>query len=126
MLSTSYHTDILDNWNWQSRSLIDQLGNIGAEAGRAIQAKSQNNTERLNGSWYRMDELFQSTIANKDLRHTRRLTEVLRAREVTYSYLEWTNEYRETSHSLERYWMEWGILANMERRAKRATLKKNA
>ena len=65
-----------------------------------------------------MDELFSATIANKNLRHTRRLREVLRAREITYSYLEGINEYRETSDSLERYWMEWGILANMERRAK--------
>jgi hypothetical protein len=43
-----------------------------------------------------MDELFQNTIANTSLRHTRRLTEVLRAREVTYSYLEGGNEYNET------------------------------
>jgi hypothetical protein len=123
MSSTRYHADILDTWDWQARSLIDQLGNIGAEAGRAIQAKNQNNAERLQWSWHRMDELFQSTIGNKALRHTRRLTEVLRAREVTYSYLEWTNEYLETGWSLERYWMEWGILANMERKRNRANKK---
>ena len=107
MSSNNFHADILKNGSWQERSLIDQLGNIGAEAGRAIQAKTQNNPERLQGAWYRMDELFVATIANKNLRKTRRLREVLRAREITYSYLEGTNEYNETNSSLERYWMEW-------------------
>ena len=63
-----------------------------------------------------MDELFRATISDRTLRHTRRLREVLRAREVTYSFLDGQNEYNETPESLERYWMEWGILANMERK----------
>lgn len=33
--------------SWLSRSLIDQLGNIGAEAGRAIQAKGNNDLLRF-------------------------------------------------------------------------------
>ncbi len=105
-----------DITSWLSRSLIDQLGNIGAEAGRAIQAKENNDLLRFEWAFFRMDELFRATISDRALRHTRRLHEVLRAREVTYSFLDGQNEYHETPASLERYWMEWGILANMERK----------
>jgi hypothetical protein len=119
MSSSSFHADILENGNWYERSILDQLGNIGAEAGRAIQAKSINNPNKLEWAWHRMDELFCATLRDARWRGTGKLRETLRAREVTYSFLDDSNLYSETSESLERYWMEWGILANQERREKR-------
>ncbi len=42
-----FHKELLESGKWEQMSALAQMGNIGSEVGRALQAKSQGNAERL-------------------------------------------------------------------------------
>jgi hypothetical protein len=91
---------------WSQLSILQQVGNIGSEVGRAVRAKEQGNQLRLTGATTRALELFDLTI--ETLRDPR-LREVLRAREVVCDYLLGDNDYHSTGHDLERYFNVFAI-----------------
>lgn len=95
---------------WGSRPLADQLGNIGSEVGRAINAKAAGNTTRFAGALERALDLFALTLADDRWSGPRR-REIARAREVTCDFLVGDNEYASTADSLDRWFMFYALVA---------------
>ena len=80
MKQQSFHSGLTSE-RWEQLSLLEQLGNIGSEVGRALKAKEQGNTQRLEGALDRALELFDLTLADPKHRGPR-LRELCRTREV--------------------------------------------
>ena len=94
-------------------TLMEQLGNIGSEAGRATRAKALGNEQRLAGALDRALELFDLTLA--DARWRGRLKEIARAREVDCDFLVGDNEYGSTAESLDRCFLPFAMAARRDR-----------
>ena len=67
---------MIDREKWASLSLVEQMGNISSEVGRAI--KSRENIARRDRAIERAIDLFSATAA---CHSGRRLREILRARD---------------------------------------------
>ncbi len=61
MSPTTQHQDLAAG-RWNQLSLCEQLGNIGSEVGRAINAKKRGDDQRMNTAIDRALELFYFTI----------------------------------------------------------------
>ncbi len=99
---------------WGSRPLADQLGNIGSEVGRAINAKAAGNATRFDGALERALDLFDLTLADDRWSGPRR-REIARAREVTCDFLAGDNQYGSTADSLDRWFMFYALVARSGR-----------
>ncbi len=98
---------------WQALSLMEQLGNIGSEVGRALNAKKRDDATQSQRALDRALELFDLTIA--DLRWRARLREILRAREVVCDFFYGQNFFRSESKQLELYFTAFALLARRDR-----------
>ena len=98
---------------WFELTLMEQLGNIGSEVGRACRAKSQGNEQRFEGALNRALELFDLTLADK--RWQGRLKEITRAREIVCDFLVGDNEYGSTAESLDGYFLPFAMAARRDR-----------
>ena len=96
---------------WQKLSLAAQLGNIGAEVGRALRARVKGQAEQEQLALERGLELFDLTIA--DSRWHGRLKELLRAREVVCDYFFGDNHYRSQPDQIETYFMQFALAARL-------------
>ena len=94
---------------WRELSLIEQMGNIGSEVGRAILSKEKRMESRAQGAAYRALELFDFTLDDPKL--SRRLREIARAREVFVDFFFGTNEYGSTGDSLQKYFFHFAVAA---------------
>lgn len=99
---------------WVELSLMEQLGNIGTEVSRAARAKATGNERRAWSAFERALELFDLTIADQRWRGPKR-REICRAREVVCDFLVGENQYRETSESLDRYFLPFAVAARRAR-----------
>ena len=111
-MSPSLHPSLAAG-RWYELTLMEQLGNIGSEVGRATRAKAQGNEQRLAGALDRALELFDLTLA--DARWRGRLKEIARAREVVCDFLVGDNEYASTAESLDRYFLPFAMAARRDR-----------
>ncbi|MGH7141075.1 MAG: hypothetical protein ACREGH_00365 [Minisyncoccia bacterium] len=94
---------------WGELSLMEQLGNIGSEVGRA--AKWQGRDEKIfNGAAERALELFDLTLEDERWRGARR-REIGIAREVFCDALFGGPLYQSTLPDLERYFFPYALLA---------------
>ena len=97
---------------WQKLSLIEQMGNIGSEVGRA--ANWQNKDEKLFwGAIERAFELLDLTIA--DIRWRKRLKEIVRVREFLGDAIFGGKEYGSTFKDLERYFFQFALAARINK-----------
>lgn len=101
----------LNQGRWFELSLMEQLGNIGSEVHRSIQAHQQKNLERRDYAIDRALELFDLTLADPRWRVQKR--EVARAREVFCDALLGDQEYGGTLESLDRYFFAFGFAARL-------------
>ena len=90
-------------------SLLDQLGNIGSEVGRAAkwQGKDKN---RFYIAVEKALELFDLTL--RDKRRFGKLHEIIIAKEVFADAVLGGHEYKSFLPDLERYFMPFAMLAN--------------
>ncbi len=99
---------------WQTLALAEQLGNIGSEVGRAINARAGGKPDRLAGALDRALDLFDLTLADdRWAGHRRR--EIARAREVVCDFLAGNNEYGSTAESLDRWFLYFALVARRGR-----------
>jgi hypothetical protein len=98
---------------WSELSLIEQMGNIGTEVGRAARAKETGKNERAWNAFVRALELFDLTIADSRWRGPKR-REICRAREVVCDFIAGDNEYRSTAESIDRYFLPFAISARRD------------
>jgi hypothetical protein len=99
---------------WSTFSLLEQMGNIGSEVGRAIRAHEAGNTSRLESSLARALELFDLTATDDRWRGARR-REILRAREEFCRLLFDNDVSPGSAQSLERYFLHFAQAANNAR-----------
>ena len=70
-----------DKDKWQNSTIFEQMGNIGSEVGRALNAKRHGDEAAMNGAFYRGLDLLDATAEQLARDKSPRLKEVLRARE---------------------------------------------
>ena len=93
---------------WSTLTLVEQLGNIGSEVGRAT--KWQGKDEKsFWGAVGRAMELFDLTQMDK--RWKKQRSEIDRAREVFADAVLGGHEYNSFLPDLERYFMQFALLA---------------
>ena len=106
------HTSLASG-RWQTFSLAFQLGNVGSDIGRALKAKSAQDTVRMEKSLDRALELLDLTIA--DPKNRKRLRELCRLREVVCDFFVGSNEYGSTALSMDKYFSAFGYAARLGR-----------
>jgi hypothetical protein len=100
----------IDQQKWAKMTIFEQMGNIGSEVGRAMNAKRQDNPERLHGALLRGLDLFDATAVVWAHKKSPRTREILRARE---QFVEAVTTNKEDL-SLERYFMQFAIAARLK------------
>lgn len=93
----NYQHKNLANGRWTNFSILEQMANIGAEVGRAINWREKNK-EYSQLAFDRALELIDLTIEDKKNRS--RLKEICRVREVLIDYFINGNTY----NSSDRFW----------------------
>ena len=97
----------VDREKWAGLSLVEQMGNIGSEVGRAI--KWRENPERRDGAIERALDLFSATAA---CHSGLRLREILRARdEFLRLFYDGSTDFVE----IERYFHHFALAARRGR-----------
>ena len=99
---------------WHTLTIHEQLGNVGSDVGRAIQAKARHDDGRLQGALERALELLDLTLTDDRWRGPRR-REILRAREVVCDFLVGDNDYESTGESLNAYFFAFAMAARRDR-----------
>jgi len=99
---------------WAQFTIFEQMGNIGSEVGRAINAKRSGNAERLEGAINRALDLFSATVEVliKDKSQAHRAKEVLRARDEFLS-LFYDDRFDEAD-KIEDYFMQFAYVARKQ------------
>ncbi|MEX2013993.1 MAG: hypothetical protein WD896_01410 [Parcubacteria group bacterium] len=94
--------------SWQKMSLIEQLGNIGSEVGRA--AKWENKDEsRFYIAVEKGLDLLEATI--KDSRWGSKNREIILAKELFADAVLGGKEYKTSLADMEKYFMQFAMLA---------------
>ena len=93
---------------WFQLSLMEQLGNIGSEVGRAARAEDKD-TQRFDNAVERALDLFDLTLEDKRWRG--RLREINRAREVFCDAVYGGKEYGSSLADLDKYFMQFAFAA---------------
>jgi hypothetical protein len=99
---------------WFELSLMEQMGNVGTEVGRAARAKESGRDERARNALVRALELFDLTIADDRWRGPKR-RELCRAREVACDFVAGDNAYHSSAVSLDRYFLPFAVAARKDR-----------
>lgn len=97
--------DHFDEQKWATLSFYAQMGNIGSEVGRTMNAIRRNDKAALTGAYYRGLDLIDATAKNT-LSFTRR-RELLRARELFSTAV----ENNTVDQKLDDYFMTFAVLA---------------
>ncbi len=97
--------------SWNKMSLVEQLGNIGSEVGRAAKVHDRNDVD-FSGATTRALELFDLTL--RDKRWLGRLREIGRVREVFCDIIFGDKQYQTTLSDLENYFLNFAMLARMQ------------
>lgn len=104
----------LANGRWLTLSLADQLANVGADVGRAIQAKAAGDEVRFTAALDRSVELLDLIMADPRWVGPR-LREIARMREVVCDFLVGDSVYESTSASLDGYFMAFALASRRDR-----------
>ena len=104
----SQHKKLADG-GWGQLTLLEQLGNVGSEVGRALKAQEKGDEQQSQRCLDRALELLDLTIA--DPKHRKRLKELCRLREVICDYFFGENIFGSTSPLLENYFTYFAIAA---------------
>jgi hypothetical protein len=105
-MSDSYQ---IDRKKWAHMNILQQMGNIGSEVGRAISAKRCGDKERTIGAIARALDLFDATIEILVAQKSPRTREVLRARD-QFLGLFFDDKFSD-ANGVERYFTTYAIAA---------------
>jgi len=100
----------IDRERWWQLTIYEQMGNIGSEVGRAINARRTGREERVAGAIERALDLFAATTEQLAQEKSPRLREVLRARN-EFLRLFYDGTFDEEADSIERYFMQFAFAA---------------
>lgn len=100
---------VFDKKRWSQLSIYEQLGNIGSEVGRAMNALRRDDELSLHGAYYRGLDLIDATVESWASEGRRR--ELLRARELFVTAV----ESKTIDNRLDNYFMQYAIAARLTR-----------
>ncbi len=103
-----FHKDIKNRWH--QLSLVEQMANIGAEVGRAINWRKKGEEKMWKNAFYRALELIDFTI--DDQKNKNSLKEILRVRELLVDYFFGDNIYHSTDRDWEKYFYPFTLAAS--------------
>lgn len=106
---TFQHKNLFESGRWFEMNIFEQMANIGAEVGRAINWKNKGQKEYSQLAFERALELLYFTIEDKN--NYNRLGELCRLKEVLGDYFMGENQYGESDMSLNKYFMEYALVA---------------
>ncbi|MFH0942862.1 MAG: hypothetical protein V1810_01670 [Candidatus Beckwithbacteria bacterium] len=108
----SYLHKNLASGRWKKFSLMEQMANIGAEVGRAINWK--NKDENLaKSAFYRALELFELTVT--DPKNRKRLKEINRSKEMFGDWFLGINQYQSSAEDWERYFLQFNLAVRLNK-----------
>ena len=110
-MKPNYYHKNLSSGNWQQLSFAEQMANIGSEVERAIKWKNKNKPERSQLAFFRLLELMDFTIADKN--NINRLGELCRTREVLVDYFFADNQYKSTDILWQKYFRAFTWKSNL-------------
>jgi hypothetical protein len=102
-----YHKDLASRWN--KFSIFEQMANIGAEVGRAVNWRKKNNEAFSKQAFYRALELLDFSI--DDPKNKNSLKEILRMREILVDYFMGDNLYQSTDKNWNKYFYYFNFAA---------------
>jgi hypothetical protein len=106
----------IDREQWATLNIYEQMGNIGAEVGRAIKAKKEGKDERVQGAIERASDLFNATACNlAGKQQFRQIVEVLRARDEFLGLFYDDKFTPDNADSIERYFTHFAIASRIMR-----------
>jgi len=105
-LAKPYYT--IDRERWKKLSILEQMGNIGTEAGRTLKLKREG--EDFQAAFIRALDLFDATVELLIISKSHRTREVLRARDQFLQAL-----FISADPSIEVYFMQFAIAARLKR-----------
>lgn len=103
----------IDRQRWSSLSIYEQMGNIGAEVGRAVNATRAGKEKRAQGAIDRAVDLLDATVEALVAQKSPRLKEVLRARE-EFLRLFYDGTFEEDADDIVRYFNLFALVARAE------------
>ena len=86
---------------WFLLSSVEQMANIGAEVGRALNWKKKGEEKLSQNALFRALDLIDASVCDK--KNKKRLKEFLRTREVLVDYFVGENIYQTSESQLEKY-----------------------
>jgi hypothetical protein len=99
---------------WQKLSFEEQMANVGAEIGRAINWREKD-PERSRACFDRGLELLDLTIEDPKNHARPRLKELCRLREILADYFYFDNSYKSTDQQWNSYFMNFNYLARINK-----------
>lgn len=102
------NTHTVDKDRWQSMTILEQMGNIGSEVGRALKAKRAG--EDFEPALRRALDLFDATLEPLIAKKSPRAKEVLRSKDQFLRAL-----YEKDDSGIENYFMQYAIAARLHR-----------
>lgn len=104
----------LEPSRWFKFSLFEQLANVGADIGRAIQWREKGDLDYSKMAFERALELLDYTISDpKNRKGT--LKELVRVREALIDYFVYDNEYKTTDEFWNEYFYDFNWAAAVAR-----------
>jgi len=107
-----FHKDLTEE-KWHSLSFFEQMANIGAEIGRAINWREKDMTLST-ASLYRGIELLDATIQDKKNKKAK-LIELCRLREILADYFCFNNIYGSSDEKWNSYFYAFNYAASINR-----------
>lgn len=98
-MNNIFHKKTKNRWHYFT--LVEQMANIGAEVGRAVNWRKKGNLLLAKNAFYRALELIDFTV--DDPKNKNSLKEILRIRELLVDYLEGKNIYQSDEKFWEKY-----------------------
>lgn len=103
----------IDRKRWANMTIQEQMGNIGSEVGRSINAWQAEDMERFNGALDRALDLFDATVEDLVAHKSPRTKEVLRAKD-QYLALFFDDRIADAVN-IEDYFMQYALAARRDR-----------
>jgi hypothetical protein len=104
----------IDRKRWAGISILEQMGNIGSEVGRSINAYRIGDARRFEGALARALDLFEATIEVLITKRSPRVREVLIARD-QYLNVFFGDATPGDDQKIEDYFMQYAIAARLNR-----------
>lgn len=109
-MNNIFHTGLEKRWD--QFSLSQQMANIGAEVGRAINWRKKGNKTMSTNALYRGLELLDFTINDKKNKNS--LKEILRVREALVDFFLGNNIYKSSDIIWGKYFYYFNLVARKD------------